>query len=105
VKWFLILLVACVAVTALKFAIIALILALIITLLWGAYAHPGELFGTLAFFLAANLLMTHTVACLTLVGFIGFWLIVRRPDATPTQEQAEQKLLANRASDETDGAG
>jgi hypothetical protein len=86
VKWFVILLVACVTVMALKFAVIALVLALVITVLWGAYAHPGELFGTLAFFLIANLLMTHTAACLTLVGFLGFWLIVRRPD---TKEAAQ----------------
>jgi hypothetical protein len=69
----------------------ALVLALIISILWGAYAHPGELFGTLAFFLAANLLMTHTVACLTLVGFLGFWLILRRPDATEAGDEQQKQ--------------
>lgn len=90
-RLFVILLVACVAVAALKFAVIALALALMITVLWGAYAHPGELFGTLAFFLAANLLMTHTVACLTLVGVLGSWLILRRPDATQAGEEQQKQ--------------
>jgi hypothetical protein len=95
VRWFLVLLVACVAVTALKFAVIALFLALIITVLWGAYAHPGELFGTLAFFLIANLLMNHTVACLTFAGFIGFWLIVRRPESVPTNDDPAPESPSN----------
>jgi len=103
VRWFLILLLACVAVTALKFAVIALVLLLAITLLWGAYAHPGELFGTLAFFVIANLLMTHTVACLTLVGFLGFWLIVRRPDSRVDRPSEQPKLLKLR--DHADESG
>lgn len=101
-RWLLILLVACVALTALKFAVIALILALIITVLWGAYAHPAELFGTLVFFVMANLLMTHTVACFALVAFLGFWLIVRRPDRAPPEGDPAPKLLANRASNDVE---
>jgi chromate transport protein ChrA len=87
--------------TALKLAVLALLLALVITILWGAYAHPGELFGTLAFFLAANLLMTHTVACFALIGFIAFWLIVRRPDVPSRSDQAEPKLLPPPRNDST----
>jgi hypothetical protein len=87
VRWFLILLVACVALTALKFAAVALALVLVITILWGAYAHPGELFGTLAFFLIANLMMTHTVASLTLVGFLSSLLLVCGGEQGRSREQ------------------
>ena len=86
----LILLVTCVIMAVLKLAIIALLVVLVITILWGAYAHPGELFGTLAFFLIANLLMTHTVACLMLIGFLGFWLIVRRSEAPSNTDESNR---------------
>lgn len=104
-RWFLVLLVACVALTALRFAVIALVLILLITVLWGAYAHPGELFGTLAFILIANLLMTHTVACLALIGFLGFWLIVRRPDGAPESCDSEPKLLTYEPPSDGTGGG
>jgi lysylphosphatidylglycerol synthetase-like protein (DUF2156 family) len=86
-------------------AVIALALALAIVVLWGAYAHPGELFGTLAFFLVANLLMTHTVACFALIAFIGFLLILRRPDHRPSEDAQTPKLLADRTSNESEGEG
>jgi hypothetical protein len=99
VRWLVLLLLACVALTALKFAAIALVLILIITVLWGAYAHPGELFGTLAFFLVANMLMNHTGACLTLIGFLGVLVIIRSPNAPSERTSDQQKLLTYRDSE------
>lgn len=87
-RWFLIFLGVCFAIAALKYAIIALALVLIISVIWAAITQPAELLGTVALFVAANLLMTHTAACFTLIGFLGFWLIVRRPD--PETDRANQ---------------
>lgn len=72
-----ILLIACVALAALKFAVIALAIVLAISFLWGAFAHPAETFGLLLFGLLARAFAEHTVAALATVGMIGFGLLVR----------------------------
>jgi hypothetical protein len=76
-RWFVILLVACIALTALKFVVIALALALVIVVLWGAFAHPAETLGTLAFFLFARILAMHTAACLAFLGVVAICLLLR----------------------------
>jgi hypothetical protein len=80
VRWFGILLVGCLVLMALKFAVIALALALAITVLWGAFAHPAETLGTLIFFLVAQIAMTHAAASLAVVTILGTCFILRRPD-------------------------
>jgi hypothetical protein len=89
VRWLLIIIVTCLALTALKFAVIALAIALLISVLWGAFAHPAEAFGTLAFFLFANVLVNHTVACLALAGCIGCCFIVRQPRSNARGGESE----------------
>jgi ABC-type Na+ efflux pump permease subunit len=76
----LILLVSCLALMALKFAVIALALALLLTVLWGAFAHPAETFGTLLFFLVARIAMTHGAAALAVAGVLVACFLLRRPD-------------------------
>jgi hypothetical protein len=72
----LILLVACIALTALKFAVIALLIVLAVTILWGAFAHPAETLGTFAFFVFASAMANHTVATLAFLGCAGLCLAV-----------------------------
>lgn len=94
----LILLVACVTMAALQYALVALLIVLAITILWGAYAHPAELLSTFAFFLLASVVTHHTVACLALGGFLGFWWIARRPDiqSEPDQNDSTQTKESSR---------
>jgi hypothetical protein len=88
-RWLLILLVACVALTALKFAVIALALAVVIMVLWGAFAHPAETLGTLAFFLFARILTTHTAPCLAFVAAIAICLLLRPTPQECHRDDAE----------------
>jgi hypothetical protein len=76
VRWLLIVLIACIALTALKFVVIALALALVIIVLWGAFAHPAETLGTLLFFLFAQAFMAHTAASLAFLGCLGLCLAI-----------------------------
>jgi hypothetical protein len=78
------LLIAGVALSVLQYALAVLMLAFLLLLVWGAIVHPAETVGGLAFFLFATVLVNHTLATLGAIAFLGFWLIVRRPDAPPS---------------------
>jgi hypothetical protein len=92
-RWLVILLLACVALTVLKLAVIALALALVIVVLWGAFVHPAETLGTLAFFLFARILTTHTAPCLAFLGAIAICLLLRPTPQECHGDEAEDDSI------------
>jgi hypothetical protein len=56
-----------------------LLILLALALLWGLFHRPAELFGCAILLLLMSLLQQHPIALLTLIGFLGFIALVRRP--------------------------
>ena len=75
--WFLILLIASLALSLLQHAIVALAIVLVLAILWGAYYRPAELFGLLAFSLVAHLLGKIPGPALALLAFVGLMALIR----------------------------
>lgn len=96
------LLVACLALTVLKFAAFALVIVLIVSVLWGAFAHPAETLGVLIFFVFASAMASHAVACLTFLGLLTVCLALR--PIQPRQPKSEDQSQARRNAD-PDGPG
>jgi hypothetical protein len=61
------LLLACVAVAALKLAIIALLVAFGISLIWRSIAHPKETLGLFVLCIAASLTKVNPLICLAVL--------------------------------------
>ena len=59
---------ACVIFAALKAAIVALVIAFIVSLLWGFYLHPREVMAFLAYCALLGLVGAHPTATLLIVG-------------------------------------
>ena len=73
------LLLACVAVAALKLAIIVLLIAFGISLIWGAIAHPKETLGLFTLGIAASLSKVNLLVCLAVLT-VGALLVARNTD-------------------------
>ena len=68
------LLLACVAVAALKLAIIALLVAFGISLIWGAIAHPKETLGFFTLCCAASLTKVSPLVCLAVLTVVALFV-------------------------------
>lgn len=79
--WLLTLLLACLILSALRFAAAALAFALLLLIVWGALCRPRETIGLLAFMLLSNILMTHTAASLAVITVLGLVIILRLPSS------------------------
>jgi hypothetical protein len=99
-QWLMILLVACLVLSALKFVVAALVLVLAITILWGVFTRPAEAFGLLIFSVVANVALSHTGAALAIVAFLGLLGVLRRPQPGPRANPSERQLLADRSNDD-----
>ncbi|HEX8580649.1 MAG TPA: hypothetical protein VF655_13780 [Allosphingosinicella sp.] len=82
--WSLILIIACLALAALKLALTVLIMVLAILIVWGAYSKPAEMFGLLAFGLLGAVLTKHPFATIGLAAFVVFVAWMKSP-STPVQ--------------------
>ena len=91
-RGFLILLLACIALTALKFAALALVVTLFVLIVWGVLFRPRQMFGFLGFMLLSNLLMTHTAGSLTAIVILGSLAILCRPPSL-AETEPEQPML------------
>jgi hypothetical protein len=88
----LILLVACMAATILKYAIFVLAIALAITVLWGCFTAPLETIGLLVFYAFARALADHTVATLAFLGVAGLCLAITGGTAEKPGSSADQEI-------------
>lgn len=77
-----ILLIVSVAMMALKFAVIIVAIVLAVAVLFGTFTHPAQTLGTLTFFVFADAMATHAVACLSFLGVLALCLAMR-PIARP----------------------
>ena len=71
------LLLACVAVAALKLAIIALIVAFGISLLWSTIRHPKEALGFVALGVIVGVTKIHPLVCLLAFSLAALMLSAR----------------------------
>jgi hypothetical protein len=92
--------VACLALTALKLAAVGLAILLIISVLWGAFAHPAETFGVLIFFVFGSAMSGHPVACLTFLGVIAACLGLRPGGSHSADPKDEIEAQEEGASNE-----
>lgn len=104
-RWIVIIILACLAVTVLKAAVTLLLILLGLAVLWGVFFRPAETFGFVALLVFSAVLQTHTVAVLVLIGFLGFIAFMRRP-IEPREHTAEEPplLLADHSSGADRGA-
>lgn len=90
-RWFLIFIGVCLALTVLRAALAVLLIVVVLSLFWGALFRPAETFGFILLLLFSAVLQTHTIAVLILIGFLGFIVLLRQPaenqdpDAAPGQ--------------------
>jgi hypothetical protein len=78
-RWFAIIIVACLALTVLRTAIVVLVAAVGLSVLWGVFFRPAETFGLLLLLAFISLLNLYPLAVLSLIGFLGFIVLMRRP--------------------------
>ena len=71
--WFLILLVLCLGLSLLQYAVVALVLVLLISLLWRVYSRPAETFGLLGFLLFASVLMAHPLTVISFMALLALF--------------------------------
>jgi hypothetical protein len=93
-RWLLIVVGLCLALTVLRAALAVLLIAWLLLVLWGILFKPAETFGLLALLMFGAVLQTHTVAVLLIVGFLACVALVGRPDQPHPPSNA--KLLAGR---------
>lgn len=77
---------ACVILAAVKVAIVALLVLLAVSLLWGLYLHPREVMGFLAYCTALGIIGAHPTVSLGIIGFAviaGQFAQVREKDQGP----------------------
>lgn len=91
-RWLVILVGLCIALTVLRAALAVLLIVLVVSILWGAFFRPAETFGSILLVLFSAVLQTHTLAVLILIGVLGFVVVVRRPVA-PANAPAERAEL------------
>ena len=102
-RWVLLLLGMCVALTVLRAALAVLLIVLALSLLWGLFFRPAHCFGCGALLLFAAVLQTHTLAVLLVIGFLGFIALVRRP-VNWHGCASEQKLIGSGADNSDTGS-
>lgn len=94
-RWFLLFIGLCLALTVLRAAIVALLIVLALSLLWGAFFRPAETFGFVALLLFGAVLQTHTIAVLLLIGFLAFVTRFRWEKVEPTPTAPAVPLLTH----------
>lgn len=91
-RWFAIIIVACLALTVLRAAIVVLVVAVGLSVLWGVFCRPAETFGLLLLLAFISLLNLYPLAVLSLIGFLGFIALVRGPVSEELASTSEASL-------------
>ena len=77
-KWFLIFIGACLALTVLKATALVLLILVALAVLWGTFFRPAETFVLLVLLVFTSLANQHPIAVLGVFAFLGFIALVRR---------------------------
>src|SRR5689334_20194586 len=96
-RWFVIIIFACLLLTVLKAAIAVLLILLGIAALWGIYFRPAETFSFFALMCFMSVLERYPVPVLLLIGLLGVLAYRQRPDGVPASKYSEPKLLTHEA--------
>jgi chromate transport protein ChrA len=84
VRWFLIFIGVCLGLAALRAAIAVLIVAIVLSLLWGMLFKPAETVGFAALLIFMGLLNQHPLPVLLVIAFFLSVALLRRPTEPPT---------------------